>query len=333
MHPLLSFSASLLSLQTVFSVTRGEPACVFSGSLANATCKCCKWYSILDDMQKNLFDEGSCGEEAHEALRLTFHDAVGYSTLANFKPGGADGSIITFGDIEQAYAGNEGVQDIAEELKYYADFYKVSYGDIIQFGGAVGLANCPGSPRVKFYANRPNATVVAPENLLLGPRDGGDKILWRMADVGFSPDEVVALMASHSTGRQASNTSRSKQAFDSTPTTMDTQFYLETLLKSKKNDPQLPGSVPPPVDGQFRLQSDVAIARHPLTACSWQNMIDNQMSLLGQTKSRLLDCSEVIPVPQTYSQRAYYPTGTSRLDVDQACKKSSWPNIAAAQSN
>jgi len=34
-------------------------------------------------MQKNLFDNGSCGEEAHESLRLTFHDAIGYSQAAN----------------------------------------------------------------------------------------------------------------------------------------------------------------------------------------------------------------------------------------------------------
>jgi len=123
---------------------------------------------------------------------------------------------------------------------------------------------------------------------------------------------------------------------------MDTQFYLETLLKGKPglNLTQVRGSLEAPLEGQFRLQSDVAIARHPLTACAWQSMIDNQsqmtqrfgaamekLSLLGQNKARLLDCSEVIPVPASLSQRAYYPKGTSEKDVDSACKTRAWPKL------
>jgi len=36
---------------------------------------------------------------------------------------------------------------------------------------------------------------------------GGTQLLARMADATFTPDEVVALMASHSTGRQVRLTS------------------------------------------------------------------------------------------------------------------------------
>ena len=36
-------------------------------------------FPILDDIQTNLFDGGECGEEVHESLRLTFHDAIGVS--------------------------------------------------------------------------------------------------------------------------------------------------------------------------------------------------------------------------------------------------------------
>ena len=31
---------------------------------------CCPWYSVLDDIQQNLFDGGQCGAEARESLRL-----------------------------------------------------------------------------------------------------------------------------------------------------------------------------------------------------------------------------------------------------------------------
>ena len=40
---------------------------------------CCVLFPILDDIQTNLFDGGECGEEVHESLRLTFHDAIGIS--------------------------------------------------------------------------------------------------------------------------------------------------------------------------------------------------------------------------------------------------------------
>ena len=36
-------------------------------------------FPILQDIQTNLFDGGECGEEVHESLRLTFHDAIGFS--------------------------------------------------------------------------------------------------------------------------------------------------------------------------------------------------------------------------------------------------------------
>ena len=40
---------------------------------------CCVLFPILDDLQTNLFDNGECGEDVHESLRLTFHDAIGFS--------------------------------------------------------------------------------------------------------------------------------------------------------------------------------------------------------------------------------------------------------------
>lgn len=36
-------------------------------------------FPIVDQIQQDLFDGGECGEEAHSALRLSFHDAIGFS--------------------------------------------------------------------------------------------------------------------------------------------------------------------------------------------------------------------------------------------------------------
>ncbi|EJD40872.1 generic peroxidase [Auricularia subglabra TFB-10046 SS5] len=317
--------------------------------------QCCVWYDVLDDIQENLFDGGKCGAEAHESLRLSFHDPIGYSVTSNLlsfgrknkcvvprgvfvrdadslsrAPGGADGSIIAFADIELEYAGNAGLADIADDQKNVADDHKVSYGDIIQFAGAVALANCPGSPRIQFLAGRPNATVPAPQSSLPSPFDSVPKILLRLADATFTPAEVVALMASHSLGGQKNvDKSKSGYTFDTTPDKLDSQFFLETLLKGTEKGRTAFGTAPAPVENQIRLQSDYALARHPLTSCTWQSYINNQklmstqfgkamekLAVLGQRKASLYDCSEVIPTPAAYNTPATYPAGKSSRDIE-----------------
>ena len=79
------------------------------------------FYDLADALQSQLFDN-QCGEEgilsiillsvilyadslitfnpAHENLRLTFHDAIGFSASGKLKGTGADGSIMIFRDTE-----------------------------------------------------------------------------------------------------------------------------------------------------------------------------------------------------------------------------------------
>lgn len=51
--------------------------CADGSVTANAAC--CALFPVVQDIQQNLFDGGECGEEVHESLRLTFHDAIGIS--------------------------------------------------------------------------------------------------------------------------------------------------------------------------------------------------------------------------------------------------------------
>lgn len=73
---------------------------------------CCSFFPILEDIQESLFDGGQCGEEVHESLRLTFHDAIGFSPSKG--GGGADGSIITFASVETAFHANGGIDEIVD---------------------------------------------------------------------------------------------------------------------------------------------------------------------------------------------------------------------------
>ena len=54
---------------------------------------CCALFPLRDLLQDQLFDGGECGEETHESLRLTFHDAIGISRAAIAK--NTFGSVVS----------------------------------------------------------------------------------------------------------------------------------------------------------------------------------------------------------------------------------------------
>ncbi|KAH8101633.1 manganese peroxidase 1 [Cristinia sonorae] len=309
---------------------------------------CCKWFEVLDDIngEDGLFDGGECGEETHESLRLTFHDAIGFSQFkpANVGGGGADGSIMAHAEIETNFHANNGVDEIVEAQRPIAIKHGVSFGDFIQFAGAVGVSNCVGGPRLQFFAGRANFSFPAPDKTVPEPSDSVNAILKRMGEAGFSANEVVDLLASHSVAAQDHvDPTINGSPFDSTPSTFDAQFFVETLLKGTAfpgNGPNV-GEVKSPLAGEFRLQSDFAIARDPRTACEWQSFVDNhdlmvsrfekamaKLSTLGQNTHFLTDCSEVIPVPKkAKSKVATLPAGKTKKDIEASCKHSPFPSL------
>lgn len=165
---LSSIFVTLASASVVKRVT-----CPGTGGRTTANAACCAWFPILDDIQENLFDGAECGEEVHESLRLTFHDAIAFSPRltrqGKFGGGGADGSIITFSDIETPFHANGGIDEIVEIQKPFVAKWNVTPGDFIQFAGAVGVANCPGAPRLNFFAGRPNPVAPSPDLLIPEP--------------------------------------------------------------------------------------------------------------------------------------------------------------------
>ncbi|KAI0772786.1 hypothetical protein BD413DRAFT_34110 [Trametes elegans] len=77
-------------------------------------------------------------------------------------------------DIEGAYGANLGVEDVIEAQHGFALKHNASFGEFIQFSGAVSLSNCVGAPCIQFLAGRSNDSQAAPE--------------------GFSADETVNLL-------------------------------------------------------------------------------------------------------------------------------------------
>ncbi|TFK68125.1 manganese peroxidase 2 [Pluteus cervinus] len=287
--------------------------------------KCSVWYDVLKDIQNEVFDGSKCGEEAHESIRLAFHDAISYSPRLG--GGGADGSIMMYPEIETKYAENAGLDDIVHRQRPFALKHGVSFGDIIQFANAVALSNCEGGPRVPFYAGRSNYSQPSPDNLVPAPFHSVDQILGRMSEVGFDSDEVVALLAAHSVAAQdQQDTSMKGSPLDSTPSVFDGQFYLETMTNS-------------PPEGVFRIPADRLFATDPRTVCLWQTFVDDHNSMVnqfsramvklaavGQDHASLYDCSEAIPAPRRLrNHRPKFPYGQSAKHVHYKCTEASFP--------
>ncbi|OBZ76765.1 Versatile peroxidase VPL1 [Grifola frondosa] len=345
-------SKSFVSLFTLVIAVTAAPAkrasCSNGRTARNP--ECCVWYDVLDDIQQNLFEGGN--QEAHESLRLTFHDAIAISlnlTLhGQFGGGGADGSIMAFSQIETATVANTGVDEIVELQRPFALKHNVSFGDFIQFAGAVGLSNCVGAPRLQFLAGRSNISQPAPDGLIPEPKDSVDSILLRMADAGFNAAETVDLLISHTVaGQEHIDPTVAGTPLDSTPSTFDAQFFVETLLDGTLfpgTGPNL-GEVESPLAGEFRLQSDFVLARDPRTACEWQSFVIDRdlmalkfqvvmakMAVLGQNPFTLTDCSEVIPTPPPAPvdiRIAHLPAGKTLKDIQHSCPFAPFPLLIA----
>ncbi|KAI0312758.1 manganese peroxidase 2 [Amylostereum chailletii] len=311
---------------------------------------CCVLFPILEDIQATLFDGGECGEEVHESLRLTFHDAIGFSQSNPsadtylYRGTGADGSLIKFASTETLYHANGGIDEIVDKQAPYVAKYagNITAGDL-RFAGAVGVSNCPGAPQLEFMLGRTEATAAAIDGTVPEPFDSVDSILARFADVGLSPAEVVALLASH-TIAAADHVDPTLKAvpFDSTPEIFDTQFFIETQLKGTlwPGTANNQGESESPLAGEIRLQSDNDLARDSRTACFWQSNVNQQdhmtstfkaamakLAVLGQDTSKMVDCSDVIPVPPALVGSAHFPAGLSASDLDIACTATPFPTL------
>ncbi|KAF8803341.1 heme peroxidase [Phlegmacium glaucopus] len=311
------------------------------GRAADSTCS--SLVPVVQLLQTNLFDGGECGEEAHSALRLAFHDAIGFSVNGG-KGGGADGSILIFNATETAFHANNGIDDITARQFPVFQQSGLSAGDFVHLAAAVGISNCPGAPSLKFFFGRPPPVAPAPDLTVPEPTDSVTAIIARFADAGFGIHQIVTLLASHTiAAADKVDPTIPGTPFDSTVGVFDTQVFLEVLLKgtSFPGNGSQPGEVLAPLVGEMRLQSDFLIARDSRTACIWQNSINKQndvtadfkavmakMQLLGQNVNNLVDCSSIVPTSAPFAGPIKYPASFSEADVEIACTQSAFPSLS-----
>jgi manganese peroxidase len=300
----------------------------------------------VTDLLDNFF-ENECGDAAHGALRLSFHDAIGFSpTLGG---GGADGSIIVFSEKELQDPGNVGVDDILQEIVPFFTNHSsaITPGDFIQLAGALSLSVCPGAPRVKFVIGRPPPTEPAPDFIVPQPVNTTSEIIDAFDVVGISPAEIIALLASHTAAGADDFAPPLKGVpFDSTPAVFDTNIFIDVLLNGTLFPVGAttiePGIVGTAINGTIRLLSDFELARDHRTACTWQSFALNhttminafsaaffKMGLIGQgNNTNLIDCSFVIPQPPALDDVIKFPPQEFLVDIDQSCGDMAFPNLS-----
>lgn len=52
-----------------------------------------------------------------------------------------------------------------------------------------------------------------------------------------------------------------------------------------------------------------------------------KLAVLGQDISKMVDCSEVIPVPKANGAPAHFPAGITHNSVEQACAATPFPSL------
>ncbi|KAJ6458234.1 heme peroxidase [Mycena sanguinolenta] len=165
-----------------------------------------------------------------------------------------------------------------------------------------------------------------PPSLVPEPFDTITSALERFAEVGFSPAEVVALLASH-TIAAADNVDPTIPGtpFDSTPGIFDTQLFVEMQLRGVlfPGHGSNPGQVESPLEGMIHLNTDATLARDDRTSCIWH-------SFVTEAADRIPGCDDIVPVPKPVIGKAHLPAGKSMNDIEQAlsfCATAAFPTL------
>ncbi|RAR06989.1 ligninase LG6 precursor [Stemphylium lycopersici] len=237
------------------------------------------WSDVAAELQAEM---AGCGANAHGAIRAPFHDCIN---------NGCDGSLILSDECSRSE--NAGLSNICKKLKDWSEKFDVGAADMIQFAAATAISACPLGPKVQALVGRKDSKAAAASGSVPSSRDSVDSILSAFSAKGFSADDVVALMGTHSVALQFNDDpSQAGKSLDSTPSTYDNTFYKETK----------DGTAP------YSLQSDRLLSNSSKTADTWSSFAAstdawlvlftdawNRFAVVGNDAGSLQDCSSLIP--------------------------------------
>ncbi|KAG7443770.1 uncharacterized protein BT62DRAFT_902225, partial [Guyanagaster necrorhizus] len=87
---------------------------------------CCALFSIIDDIQVNLFDGGECRED----IRILLSLQLAFTDYGWHCGGDANGSIIIFSDIRMNFHANISINKIVKEQKPFIACHNITPEDL-----------------------------------------------------------------------------------------------------------------------------------------------------------------------------------------------------------
>jgi len=220
--------------------------------------------SIVKVLDKEGYDDGSLGPVF---VRLAWHASGTYDKTS--KTGGSNGATMRFEPESKdgANAGLDKARAFLEPIK--AQFPGISYGDLWTLAASVAIEEM-GGPKIDW---RPGRTDVAGADApkcphIVGRLPDASKDQNHVREVfsrmGFSDQEMVALIGAHALGRCHTDRSGYSGPWTRAPTTFSNEFFRE-LLENKWSEKKWngPKQYEDPTGELMMLPADLALVKDP----------------------------------------------------------------------
>jgi len=185
--------------------------------------------AIADKMDNMDYDDGSYGPVL---VRLAWHAAGTYDK--NVNNGGSNGGTIRF-HPECSHGANAGLKvarDFLEPIKQQNP--GITYADLYTLAGVVAIESM-GGPKVPWRAGRTDAkdgSACPPDGRLPDAEKDQSHVRQVFGRMGFSDQEMVALIGAHAIGRCHKDRSGYDGPWTNSPTTFSNEFF-RLLLEEK----------------------------------------------------------------------------------------------------
>ncbi|KAJ3196604.1 heme peroxidase [Irineochytrium annulatum] len=216
--------------------------------------------AIAAKLDNNSYDDGSYGPVL---VRLAWHAAGTYDKVSG--TGGSNGSTMRY-EPESAHAANAGLKaarDFLEPIK--KQFPEISYADLWSLGGVCAVQEL-GGPVIPWRAGRKDADAASsctPDGRLPDATQGQDHIRNVFYRMGFSDQEIVALLGAHALGRCHTDRSGFDGPWTRSPTMFTNAYYVH-LLQEKWVEKKWDGPkqfVDKPTGELMMLPADLALIK------------------------------------------------------------------------
>jgi cytochrome c peroxidase len=263
--------AKPMNLRVMMGVATGVGAATVAYKLKSvlAEQKKTDWAQLRKDLEEWMdiedFDDGSF---APICIRLAWHSAGTWDPKT--QTGGSDGATMRFSP-EADHGANAGLHVARNRIREIkAKYPDVTYADLYVLAGLVAV-EAMGGPRIPFRPGRSDVRGPATphEDKRFSP-DGRlpDAAIQKAAHyrdvfrdrMGFTDQEIVALLGAHSVGRCHTTSSGFDGPWTRSPTTFSNQYFKE-LLETKWTEKKWKGprQFEDPTGELMMLPSDIAL--------------------------------------------------------------------------